>query len=127
MTQRRGGVTGVRLGNPIGTSGEEAWSTLVSGGSGVGPITLFDASDHGVRFACEVKELDVASVVDMKAARRMDRCTPLVLAAARQAEEDAGLDLRAIGDRVGSAIGTALGGVASFEHSGLQGQSRGAG
>ena len=125
MAQRRVAVTGLGLVSPIGNSVDEAWSKLVAGGSGVGPITLFDASGHGVRFACEVKELDVGSVVDMKAARRMDRCTHLVLAAARQAEQDAGLDLRAIGDRVGTAIGTALGGVASFEQAVQQLASRG--
>jgi 3-oxoacyl-[acyl-carrier-protein] synthase II len=118
-------VTGLGLVSPIGNSVDEAWATLVAAGSGAGPITLFDASDHAVRFACEVKELDVGAVIDIKSARRMDRCTQLVLAAARQAEEDAGLDLRAIGDRVGTAVGTALGGVASFEHAVQQVESRG--
>jgi 3-oxoacyl-[acyl-carrier-protein] synthase II len=126
VTQRRVVVTGLGLVSPIGNSVEEAWGALVAGRSGAAPITLFDASDYTVRFACEVKDLDIAAVIDAKAARRMDRCTHLVLAAARQAEQDAGLDLRAIGDRVGTAIGTALGGVASFEHSVLQVASRGA-
>jgi 3-oxoacyl-[acyl-carrier-protein] synthase II len=118
-------VTGLGLVSPIGNSVDEAWTSLVAGGSGAGPITQFDASDYAVRFACEVKGLDVAAVIDTKAARRMDRCTHLVLGAARQAEQDAGLDLRAIGERVGTAVGTALGGVASFEHSVLQVASRG--
>jgi 3-oxoacyl-[acyl-carrier-protein] synthase II len=45
----------------------------------------------------------------------MDRCSHLLLGAARQAERDSGLDLVGLGERVGASIGTALGGVASFE------------
>ena len=47
----------------------------------------------------------------------MDRCTHLALAAARQAEADSGLDVRAVAERAGVAIGTAMGGVESFEQS----------
>src|SRR6476659_10638792 len=45
----------------------------------------------------------------------MDRCTHLALAAARQAEADSALDVRAVGDRAGVAVGTAMGGVGAFE------------
>jgi 3-oxoacyl-[acyl-carrier-protein] synthase II len=45
----------------------------------------------------------------------MDRCTHLVLAAARQAESDSGLEVAPNAEGVGVAIGTALGGVGSFE------------
>jgi 3-oxoacyl-[acyl-carrier-protein] synthase II len=77
------------------------------------------------RFACEVKDLDVGTFVDHKMARRMDRCTHLVLAAARQAESDSGLDVASVGERAGTAIGTALGGVGSFEECVLQMARRG--
>jgi 3-oxoacyl-[acyl-carrier-protein] synthase II len=118
-------VTGLGLVSPIGNSVDEAWTALVAGRTGVGPITRFDASEFPVRIAAEVKDLDVAGVVDAKAARRMDRCTHLVLAAAREAERDAGLDVAAAGDRAGTAIGTALGGVGSFEQTVRQLEVRG--
>ena len=118
-------VTGLGIVSPIGRSVDEAWPGLLAGRSGAAPISLFDASEFPVRFACEVKDFDVAEFVDSKVARRTDRCTHLVLAAARQAERDSGLDLALIGDRVGTAIGTALGGVASFEQTVLQLKSRG--
>jgi len=118
-------ATGLGIVSPIGRSVEEAWPALLAGRSGAAPISLFDAGDFPVQFACEVKDLDVAEFVDSKVARRTDRCTHLVLAAARQAERDSGLDLALIGDRVGTAIGTALGGVASFEQTVLQLESRG--
>ena len=78
-----------------------------------------------MRFACEVKDLDVSEWVDAKAARRMDRCTHLLLAAARQAESDSGLEIASVAETAGTAIGTALGGVASFEQTVRQLDSRG--
>jgi 3-oxoacyl-[acyl-carrier-protein] synthase II len=118
-------VTGLGLVSPIGNSVDEAWTALLARRSGVGPITLFDAGEFPVRIAAEVKGFEVSAFVDGKAARRMDRCTHLVVAAARQAERDSGLDISSIGDRAGTAIGTALGGVSSFEQTVLQLQSRG--
>jgi 3-oxoacyl-[acyl-carrier-protein] synthase II len=114
--RRRVVVTGLGMVSPLGTSVSDSWDGLLAGRSGAGPITQFDTSGFAVTFACEVKGLDVADVVDVKSARRMDRCTHLLLAAAREAERDSGLAIAAEADAVGAAIGTALGGVASFEN-----------
>jgi len=122
---RRVVVTGLGMVSPLGNSVEESWRALLAGESGAGPITLFDAGGYATRFACEVKELDVGSFVDRKSARRMDRCTHLVLAAARQAEADSGLAVEQIADRAGAAIATAIGGVGSFEECVLQIERRG--
>ncbi len=118
-------VTGLGIVSPIGCTVDDAWTALLAGRTGAAPISQFDASGFPVRFACEVKGFEVAEFVDAKAARRMDRCTLLVLAAAREAERDCGLDLAALGERAGTAIGTALGGVASFERTVLQLAERG--
>jgi len=119
-------VTGLGIVSPIGNSVRGAWEALVGGATGAAPISHFDASDFPVRFACEVKDFEVAGFVEAKAARRMDRCSHLLLGAARQAERDSGLDLTRLGERAGTAIGTALGGVASFEQAVLHLASRGA-
>jgi 3-oxoacyl-[acyl-carrier-protein] synthase II len=111
--------------SPLGNSVEETWAALIAGRSGAGPITLFDATGFPVRFACEVKGLEVTKYVDPKASRRMDRCTHLALAAARQAESDSALDVEALAERVGVAVGTAMGGVESFEESVAQLNDRG--
>jgi 3-oxoacyl-[acyl-carrier-protein] synthase II len=111
--------------SPIGNSVEDSWAALLAGESGAGPITRFDASDYSTRFACEVKELDVDAFIDRKSARRMDRCTQLALAAARQAASDSGLQVEQVAERAGAAIATAIGGVSSFEECVLQIERRG--
>ena len=125
QTRPRVVVTGLGMVSPIGASVDASWDALVAGGSGAAPITLFDASEFPVRFACEVKGFDASRVADARRLRRMDRCTQLLLDAARQAQEDAALDVAAVGERAGASIGTALGGVLSFEQAVLQLQSRG--
>jgi 3-oxoacyl-[acyl-carrier-protein] synthase II len=110
-------VTGLGMVSPLGNSAENSWEALIAGETGAGPITRFDSSDFPVRFACEVKDLDLAEYVDSKASRRMDRCTHFALAAARQAEADSALDVDAIAERIGVAIGTAMGGVEALEAS----------
>jgi 3-oxoacyl-[acyl-carrier-protein] synthase II len=120
-------VTGLGIVSAIGDSVVDAWAALLAGRAGAAPISRFDASGFPVRFACEVKDLNVSDIVDSKAARRMDRCTHLLLAAARQAQRDSALDFAAVAERAGTAVGTALGGVASFEQTVLQLASRGPG
>jgi 3-oxoacyl-[acyl-carrier-protein] synthase II len=113
--RRRVVVTGLGMVSPLGNTVEETWKRLVAGESGAAEITQFDTTDFPVDFACEVKDLEVTQYVDFKSARRMDRFTHLALAAARQAEEDAGLDIAAAPERVGAAVATGIGGLKSFE------------
>src|SRR6478609_9337351 len=123
--RRRVVVTGLGMVSPIGNSVPDAWAALLDGRSGAASITRFDASGFPVGFACEVKGFEVEEYVDAKAARRMDRCTHLVLAAAAQAERDSGLEIASVAETAGTAIGAALGGVASFEQTVRQLDSRG--
>ena len=62
-----------------------------------------------------MKDLEVTDYIDYKASRRMDRFTHLALAAARQAEADAELDIAPEADRIGAAVATGIGGLKSFE------------
>ncbi|MFL5926761.1 MAG: beta-ketoacyl-ACP synthase II [Gaiellaceae bacterium] len=126
-SRRRVVVTGLGIVSPIGNSVSDAWTALLAGRTGAASISHFDARDFPVRFACEVKNFEVSEHLDPKTARRMDRCTHLVMAAAREAEQDSGLDVASVGERAGAAIGSALGGVASFEQTVLQLASRGPG
>jgi 3-oxoacyl-[acyl-carrier-protein] synthase II len=100
---------------PLGNDVETSWQNLLAGESGAGPITQFDSSEYYVHFACEVKDFDAGNWIERKQARRMDRFAHLVLAAARQAEADADLDIGSDGDRVGASIATGIGGIKSFQ------------
>ena len=62
-----------------------------------------------------MKDFDPSDWIDHKQARRMDRFAQLIVAAARQAEADSGLDVAPEADRVGAAIATGIGGLTSFQ------------
>jgi 3-oxoacyl-[acyl-carrier-protein] synthase II len=113
--RRRVVVTGLGAVTPLGLDVESTWSSLLAGDSGAAEITQFDHSDYKVHFACEVKDFDPTEWIDRKDARRMDRFTHLVLAAARQAEADSGIDIDSEADRVGASIATGIGGLRSFQ------------
>jgi 3-oxoacyl-[acyl-carrier-protein] synthase II len=113
--QRRVVITGIGAVTPLGNDAETSWRRLIAGESGAGPITQFDSTDYHVHFACEVKDFDPATWIERKQARRMDRFAQLILAAARQAEADSGVDVKADGDRIGASIATGIGGLRSFQ------------
>src|SRR5205085_6105266 len=113
--QRRVVITGIGAVTPLGNDAETSWQNLLAAESGAGPITQFDSSGYFVQFACEVKDFDPATWIERKQARRMDRFAQLILAAARQAEADSGLDIAADGDRIGASIATGIGGIKSFQ------------
>jgi 3-oxoacyl-[acyl-carrier-protein] synthase II len=113
--QRRVVITGIGAVTPLANDAESTWQRLLAGESGAGPITQFDSTDYYVHFACEVKDFDPSNWVDKKQARRMDRFAQLILAAARQAEADSGVDIASEGDRVGASIATGIGGLKSFQ------------
>jgi 3-oxoacyl-[acyl-carrier-protein] synthase II len=113
--RRRVVITGLGAVTPLGNDAETSWTQLLAGESGAGEITQFDHSEYPVHFACELKDFDPTEYVDRKAARRMDRFAQMILAAARQAESDSGLDIRGEADRVGASIATGIGGLRSFQ------------
>ncbi len=65
---RRIVITGAGCITPLGTNPKELWAALTEGRSGVGPLTLFDASGFPVQIAAEVRDWDFADVCDHAAA-----------------------------------------------------------
>ncbi len=112
---RRVVVTGLGLVSSLGLDAETSWKTLIAGESGADEITLFDHSDYPVHFACELKGFEPTDWVDHKSARRMDRFAQMILAAARQAEQDSGIEIAAEPERVGASVATGIGGLGSFQ------------
>ena len=124
--RRRVVVTGIGAVTPLGTTAEEHWENLIAGKSGAGPITLFDASDFPVKFACELKGFDPTEWVEKRKARKMDRFSQMIVAAARQAEADAGIDVAAETEMTGVSVATGIGGLESFQDCAYTLRERGA-
>ena len=96
---KRVAVTGLGAVTPLGNDAPSTWRAAVAGESGIDFIKSFDASEFPVRVAAEVKDFDPSGIVSSKEARRLDRNVLLALAAAVEAKDDAGLELRANGER----------------------------
>lgn len=115
--RRRVVVTGMEAITPVGLDLDTTWKALLAGESGVGPISLFDASDQKVRFAAEVSDWDTSQYFDKKDARRLDRYSEFFLVAARRALAAAGIDYTDDGERAARAgvmVGAGFGGMSSF-------------
>ncbi len=109
-------VTGMGAITPLGNTVAEYWQGLLQGRSGIGPITLFDASKHDCRIAAQVKGFDPCDYLERKEAKRMDRFAQFAVCASRQALADARFtisDLNA--DLVGVIIGSGFGGIKVLE------------
>jgi len=108
-------ITGMGAITPLGNDVETFWRNVVAGRSGVGPITLFDASAMKTRIAAEVKGFDPEAWFGRKEARRMDRYAQFALAATQQALQDARLDPAHVDrERVGVILGTGIGGIGAL-------------
>lgn len=108
-------ITGIGVISPLGLDVESTWQSVVNGKSGIAPITRFDASHHETKFAAEVKGFDPEAALGRKDARRMDRFVQFAVVAAQQALADAKLEINDSNrDRIGSIIGTGIGGVGTL-------------
>ena len=113
---RRVVITGMGAITPLGNTVEETWAGIKAGKSGIGPITLFDASINKVHYAAEVKGFDPANYMDSKDARKMARFTQFGVAAAKMALEDSGLmGNEAVLDETGIVLGVGIGGLDETE------------
>lgn len=122
MSKRRVVVTGLGLVTPVGNTVDTTWKALLSGKSGIAPITKFDASEFTTRFSGSVKDFDVEQYLTKKDARKMDLFIQYGMAAGIQAIQDSGLDMSKVNPgRVGTAIGAGMGGMWLIEqnHSAL--------
>jgi 3-oxoacyl-[acyl-carrier-protein] synthase II len=112
---RRVVITGLGMVSPLGNDVLSSWSALVAGEAGAAEIIAFDHTNYSVHFACELKGFDPTVWIDRKASRRMDRFAQMILAAARQAETDSGVDIAKEPDRFGASIATGIGGLQSYQ------------
>ena len=114
-------ITGMGLISPVGNDLPSSWHALLSGTSGAGAITHFEATEEfATRIACEVKGFDPGRYLDRKEIKRNDRFVQFAIAAADEAMEAAGLlkaeDREGIApDRFGVIFGSGIGGMQTFE------------
>jgi 3-oxoacyl-[acyl-carrier-protein] synthase II len=105
-------ITGMGALTPLGLTLDETWQGLLHTRSGIGPITLFDASDLPVRVAGEIKGFDATRYIDRKQVRRTSRTTHLAIAAAAMALHDAQLDVTQIDPYcIGVSLGAGVAGL----------------
>jgi 3-oxoacyl-[acyl-carrier-protein] synthase II len=113
---RKVAITGIGLITPLGLDRDSTWEGLVAGHSGIGPITLFDASSYSARIAGEVRGFDALAFIEKKEARKMDRFTHFAVAATKEALDDAGFTIDdGNAERVGVYIGSGIGGLPLLE------------
>ena len=127
QTERRVVVTGLGLVTPVGTGVEPAWSAIMAGRSGAGPITHFDASDLACRVAAVVPRVDGRgggapdqagvfdpdSVMGARDRKRIDDFILYSIAAADEAIASSGLqfDTDEAQVRAGVMFGSGIGGL----------------
>ncbi len=120
VTDKRGRprvvITGMGVVSACGTGLDKTWAALISGQSGIGPITLFDASKFDTKFAGEVRDFEGTRWLDAKELRRSDRFIHFALAAAEMAMADAAYTIPPDeAERVGVIVGAGLGGINIIE------------
>ncbi len=113
---RRVVVTGLGAITPIGNDVDSFWKSLKEKKVGIGPITHFDAAGYKAKLAGEVKDFQAKEYMDGRAARRMELFSQYAVAAARQALEDAGIEMSMEDPyRVGVSVGSGIGSMQAFE------------
>ena len=113
---RRVVITGMGTVNCLGHDVETYWKNLCAGKSGIGPIDLFDVSQHKVKFGGQVRDFDPDKALDPRTARRLDRFAQFGLVGAIDAVKDSGLDFgKEDLTRSGVIIGSGIGGLSEYE------------
>ena len=109
-------ITGMGAVTPIGNTEAEFWENAKSGKLGIDTIKSIDIEGLDVKFAGEVKNLDIEKFLDKKECRRLDKFTQYALIASMEAVENAKLDLNQIDkDRFAVIVGSGIGGFNTNE------------
>ena len=114
-------ITGMGALTPLGTGVDSMWHGLLAGNSGVDRITIFDPSEFPCQIAGQVPDFDAEVLLGERLAKRTDRFVQFSIVAAKQALDDAELEITdALRDRVGIYIGSGIGGISTlYEQMGI--------
>lgn len=123
---RRVVITGMGAVSPIGDNVADMWRNACDGKRGIAPIEAYDTEGMKVRFAGEVRDLDVTSFIDKREARKMDRFTQFAVIAAREAFDESGLDMaQEDARRCGCIISSGIGGLDVIAEEQMKGVAHG--
>lgn len=114
--RRRVVITGLGAITPIGLNVNDFWESVKAGVHGIAPITYFDTTEYKAKLAAQVKGFDPKEYMDPKSARRMEQFSRFAVAAAKEALEDAKLDMTVEDPyRAGVAVGSGIGSLQAME------------
>jgi 3-oxoacyl-[acyl-carrier-protein] synthase II len=109
-------ITGLGAVTPVGLNVKETWNNILSGKSGVAPLTLFDTANFSVHFGASVKNFDITNIIPRKEAKKMDTFIHYGIAAGKEAIDDSGIEVtEQNAGRIGVAIGAGIGGLPGIE------------
>lgn len=109
-------VTGVGCVSPLGVGRDLSWQRVVNAEGAVRAIDRFETDGFPSRIAAQVPDFAPEEFLDRKDARRTDRYIQFAMAASREALDHANYEIDPVtSDRVGVIIGTAMGGLETFE------------
>ena len=114
--KRRVVITGLGAITPIGLNVSDFWNSCKEGVCGIEPISYFDTSDFKAKLAAELKGFDAKNFMDAKQAKRMEAFSQYAVAAAKEALEDAEIDMEKEDSfRVGVSVGSGIGSLQAME------------
>lgn len=126
MSRNRVVITGIGMVSSLAHNAEDTWKAILSGQSGVRPITSFDADSFATKFSASVDGLDLTPYMTEKDARKIDPFIQYGMVAGTQAFEDSGLEItEENAHRVGCLIGSGIGGLGSIENTAITIKERG--
>ncbi len=127
MSKQRVVVTGLGALTPLGNTVATSWAGILDGRSGVRRIDRFDVSAMASQIAATLNDFDVAQFIPAKEIKKMEPFIHYGMAAAIEAIEDAGLISDSLNyDRVGTLIGSGIGGLEGIERNTMTLEHQGA-
>lgn len=123
---RRVVITGLGAVTPLGNTVAETWEAAKRGTCGIAPITHYDTGEQKVKLAAEVKDFPVDDYFTKAEARKLDDYCIYALAAAKEAFEDAALDMeKENSDRCGVIFSSGIGGLTTIQNETIKGKEKG--
>ena len=114
--RNRVAVTGLGCISPLGNNVLTSWEACKNGESGIDRITNFDPETYRCQIAGEIKNFQLPEIIPLKEAKKMDLFIKYSIGAAKEAIEDAGLEItKDLEDDVGVSMGVGIGGLGCIE------------